>query len=218
LPEAKTNKAVYEVRSSDGEIYGVIGPRDWDRFRQTLAFVPPDARSLLDCGCDRGNWLDYVCRLRKLEDHMGVDVSAERIGEARTRYPHLHVEAGYLEDLHIKERSYDIVTALEVLEHIPEWAAVLDRLLTIAQRRVIVTVPYREQIIQTVCIHCARLTPLYGHLHSFSEESFPARPGWRLSFGYIRDRGIGASLARRVYRILRPRRAWLVAVYDRIHA
>jgi hypothetical protein len=87
VPEPKTNKAAYEARRSDGEIYGAIGPADWDRFRQTLAFVLPDARSLLDCGCDRGHWLDYVCRRRQLEDHMGVDVAAERIAEARSPSP-----------------------------------------------------------------------------------------------------------------------------------
>ncbi len=208
-----TNKQTYETRLADGSIYGAIGPRDWDRFRQTLKYVPSGVSSLLDAGCDRGHWLSYACSKRRLSNHLGVDVSEGRIAEAKTQYPHLNFKAGYLEELGIEPRSYDVVTCLEVLEHIPEWEAVLHALLRVAARHVIVTVPYRERILSTVCIHCGKLAPMYGHLRSYDETTFPQVPGWNLSFGYIRDYGIGYSLVRRTYYLVKPKYGWLVARY-----
>ena len=98
----------------------------------------------------------------------------------------------------------------------PQWQAVLDKLLEIARRRVIVTVPYRENIVQSVCIHCGKLTPLYGHLHVFTEKTFPTRAGWRFTTDFILDYGkYTGGLTRRVWRMLNPYRSWLIAVYDR---
>lgn len=207
-------KAAYEARDLEGEISGAIRARDWNRFTQTLRYLPPDARSLLDAGCDRGHWLHYVTTSRRLERHLGVDVSENRVAEARRLYPGLHVKAGYLEQLQIEPRSYEVVTCLEVLEHIPEWLKVLEALLRIASRTVVATVPYRQKLVHTVCIHCGKLAPLYGHLHTYDESSFPAIPGWNLRLGYIKDYGIGSPLARRIYRTFRPRRNWLVACYE----
>jgi hypothetical protein len=176
--------------------------------------VPDDVRSLLDAGCDRGHWLAYVRGHRSIERLRGVDVSEGRIAEARDRYPGLDFRAEPLEAIGSRNETAEVVTCLEVLEHIPDWLPVLDALLAIAERRVVITVPYREEIQQTNCIHCGKLTPQFGHLRSYDEGSFPKRDGWRLSFGFIKDYGIGASTARRIYRRLRPRRGWMVACYD----
>ena len=176
-PLKKVEAAAYNVRTASGKIYGELSPRDSDRLKQTLEFVPSDAKSLLDCGCDQGQWLSFVLQHRRLQSHLGVDVSPERVAEASRLHPELQLRCDHLEDLNLEPRSFDVVTALEVLEHVPEWQAVLDKLLEIAHRRVIVTVPYQENIIQTVCIHCGKLTPLYGHLHVFTENSFPSARG-----------------------------------------
>ena len=207
-------KTAYEARKADGQISGAIGPRDWDRFRQTLKYVPKETQSLLDAGCDRGHWLGFLSKNHKIATMLGVDVSEARIEEARQTYPHLTFESGYLEKLDIAPGSYDVVTCLEVLEHIPEWLDTLAVLLSTARRRVIVTVPYKEAIQHTVCIKCGEVVPMYGHLRRYDESTFPQMDGWRLTFGYIKDRGINAALARRIYRMLLPRRGWLVAVYD----
>ncbi len=213
-----TNKGAYETRGESGEITGAIGPRDWNRFKQTLRLIPPDTRSLLDAGCDRGHWLDFVHSRRSLQHCLGVDISEGRIEEAKRAYPHLPFQAGYLEQLDIAPGTYEVVTSLEVLEHIPDWIPVLDSLLAVAGRRVVVTVPYREKIDHVLCIHCGNLAPRYGHLRVYDESTFPQRSGWKLSLDYIMDYGINMRLLTRVYRTLRPRRNWLVACYDRMEA
>lgn len=109
------------------------------------------------------------------------------------------------------------MTALETLEHIPDWKSVLQKLIDCTRTRLVVSVPYRERITKTICIHCAKETPLYGHLHVFNESTFPNIYGWQLRIGYIYDRGLGSTIARRIYRTIRPHKGWLVAVYDREH-
>lgn len=214
--QAKSNKAAYEVRRSDGTIYGAIGPRDWDRFRQTLRFVPKDVSSLLDAGCDRGHWLSYVASRRRAERLVGIDVSQGRIEEARERYPGLDFRARYLEDLGTGDERFDVVTCLEVLEHVPDWLSVFEALLVATRRRLLITVPYRETIRETNCVHCGKMTPMHGHLRSYDESSFPPRPGWQLHFSHINDYGIGTTPVRRLYRTIRPSKNWLVVCYDAI--
>jgi len=34
----------------------------------------------------------------------------------------------------------------------------------------LISVPYKEKITYTRCIHCGKLTPLWGHLQSFDEN------------------------------------------------
>jgi cyclopropane fatty-acyl-phospholipid synthase-like methyltransferase len=214
-----TNRLAYEARSETGELAGTLGPLGRYRFAQTLRFVPGDARSLLDCGCDRGHWLNYVLRHRPMQSHLGIDVSEARIAEARSLYPDLNLAVGYLEKTDAVAERYDVVTALEVIEHIPRWRDVLESLLTWADKRVIVTVPYRERIVMHPCIHCGKLTPNSGHLHVFSEESFPDFPGWLRSQTYIKNYGADETdWPHRLYRLVRPRIVWLLVTYDRAHA
>ena len=211
-----TNKNVYEAKAPNGALYGTIGPNDWKRFKQTLRFVPDKIESVLDAGCDRGHWLNYLLQHRPIARHLGIDISEQRIAEARRRYPGLDLTVGYLELLPKDAGQFDLVTCMEVLEHVPDWEKVLGTLLTLAKRRVLVTVPYQEEISMTVCVHCGKLTPFYAHLHSFSEGTFPDYPGWSRRTGFLLDYRIGATFTRRLYRMFRPKKSWLVVVYDRI--
>lgn len=215
MPESPslTNKSAYEAE--DKEQAYTLGRADhWSRWRQTLRFVPAGTRSLLDAGCNRGLWLDYVTRRRGIPRGMGIDISESRVQESRTRFPHLEFKAAYLEQLDLPAGSFEVVTCLEVLEHVPQWEEALNRLVTVAQKRVVVTVPYLETPLPTVCIHCGQITPLYGHLRRYDESTFPQLAGCRLTLGYIKDYGLNGTLARRIYRMVRPARSWLVACYE----
>jgi SAM-dependent methyltransferase len=191
-----------------------VGPAKLDRWRQTLTFVPRDITSLLDCGCDTGQWLDLVAKARALSQAVGIDVARNRVEEGKSLHPHLDLRVGYVEDLAALGEEFDAVTALEVLEHIPEWEGVLEMMFQLARKTVLITVPYREQIVQTVCIHCGQVTPLNGHLRVYDEDSFRPRKGWQLQFGWIMKRGIGETrlLQRIRWRVL-PERHWLVALF-----
>lgn len=211
-------RRVYETVMEDGCRYGKTGPGNFYRWKKTLKFLPPNIDSLLDCGCEVGHWLEYVNTKLPGLRLVGVDVARNRILEGRKLYPHLDLRAGFAQDLAGLGEKFDAVTALEVLEHIPEWHDVLKTMLTLATKVVLITVPYKERIRQTPCIHCGKLTPLYGHLRSYDKSSFPDFEGWQLSFGFIKrikTEGWGNPIGR-IYKRLRVGKSWIVAKYMRL--
>ena len=207
---------VYETTLDDGCRYAQAGPVNEHRWKHTLAFLPRQIESVLDCGCDVGQWLNYVTQNRTVGRAVGIDVARNKIEQGRKLFGHLDLRVAYVEDLLQLSERYEVVTLLEVLEHVERWQGVLDAALSLATKMVIVTVPYREKLVQTPCIHCGQLTPLYGHLRSYDESCFEPREGWSLGLGYIRQSQAGApGLLRKVYRRLRRRPGWLVARYTR---
>lgn len=210
-----TSKEVYDQTLANGTPHGRIGPRDVNRFKDTLRHLDKDSQSILGVGCNTGDWLHYVVTHRAITSHLGIDVAPSKIDEARRRFPDLNVQVGFAEQIDVAEGAFDTVTCLEVLEHIPDWLSVFHSLFRLARRQVLVTVPYREEIVQTVCIHCAKLTPLYGHLRTYTEDSFPAVPGWSRSVARINTSDPGRGVAYRLYRSVRPLYRWLLVDYRR---
>jgi ubiquinone/menaquinone biosynthesis C-methylase UbiE len=210
-----TNKEVYETVLPDGSIFGHLGARDIKRFESTEKYIIREAQSILDVGCFCGEWLNFLLQKRKgIQKHLGIDVAQNKIEKARRLHPHLNVETSFAENLKVSYGSFDVVTCLEVLEHIPEWDSVFRSLFRFASKQVVITVPYNENIINTVCVHCGKLTPLYGHLHSYSEESLPDVPGWSRTFQKIPDRNPAKSFLYRLYRrLFKP--SWLLVNYQK---
>jgi len=213
----RIEKAVYEATLDDGSIYGKLTSRDMKRLETTEKHIAGDAKSLLDVGCFCGEWLDFLLSRRQdIEEHLGIDVAESKIKEGGQLHPDLNLKAAFAEDLDVPDGGFEVVTCLEVLEHIPKWHAVFESLFRFASKQVVVTVPYRENIVKTPCVHCGKITPLYGHLHRYSEESFPQVPGWSRSFKKIAGYNPSGSLIRRIYRVLRPIYSWLLVDYRKL--
>jgi SAM-dependent methyltransferase len=87
---------------------------------EPLRWVPPRAESLLDVGCNVGDFLRECAEHYPATRLAGVDVNREAIAKARATLPtaDLHVLEG--ESLPFADSSFDCVTCIEVLEHIPE--------------------------------------------------------------------------------------------------
>lgn len=216
-PAAKaTNKDIYETVLADGHLFGALTGRDFNRFEDTARFVRKDATSILDVGCFCGEWLNYVTgHLPRLKNHLGVDVAANKIAEAARRFPHLNLRACFAEELEAGEDSYDTVTCLEVLEHIPDWLSVFHSLFRFARKQVLITVPFNENIREMVCIHCAKPTPMWGHLRSYTAATFPDVPGWRKTWTKIKDRNPAWPFPVKVYRLMKPNYPWMLVSYER---
>jgi ubiquinone/menaquinone biosynthesis C-methylase UbiE len=210
------NKAIYEEATTDGQPYGKIASLEVSRFKDTAAHLCRESESLLDVGCFCGEWLNYVTSKHKwIITHLGIDVAQNKIDEGKRLFPHLNLQCSYAEQLNSSAARFDIVTCLEVLEHIPDWQRVFESLFKLAKRQVIITVPYRESIIQTPCVHCGKLTPLYGHLRSYSEDNFPEVPGWKRSITKLRDKR-DTMLLKRIYRLIKPSYPWILIEYRKI--
>lgn len=74
--------------------------------------------SLIDVGCGDGRFLREVQKIRPDVDTLGIDYSERSIAMARGMNPDIDYE---VHNLLVKEidRRFDVVTSIEVLEHIP---------------------------------------------------------------------------------------------------
>jgi SAM-dependent methyltransferase len=150
------------------------------RFAATADLVPADATSLLDVGCGNGAFLAFVEGARPDLRVAGM----ERSDAARANpVCATGLAPGDMSALPFEDASWDVVTCLEVLEHLP-WHAydrAREELARVASRSVIVSVPYRETLAQTRCPKCGCRFNSYRHLRRFVDGDLPKLvPGFKL--------------------------------------
>lgn len=91
--------------------------------------ISPSGKLLLDVGCGCGTLLQ-IARQRGYTVR-GIEISAYMAAQARKLF-HLDVEEGRLEDANFDDEEFDVVTALEVLEHLTDpvsWLREIHRVL-----------------------------------------------------------------------------------------
>lgn len=125
---------------------------------------------VLDIGSGRG-WFCLHAASRGAEV-TALDLSEanlERIKQMDSRINTLLADAAEPDGLLEK---YDLLVALEVLEHIVDPAKALEHWKNLLKPggRLLITVPYKEQIQYSLCIHCNQKTPHNAHLHSFDKS------------------------------------------------
>ena len=102
---------------------------DWSQRRgeriialvRSLAIEQP---KILDFGCGTG-WLTE--RLAQIGEATGIDLAERVISAAQARWPHIRFIAGDLFQTPLPSAYYDIVVSQEVIAHIPDQAAYLER-------------------------------------------------------------------------------------------
>ncbi len=125
---------------------------------------------MLDLGCGSG-WLADLCAGTGASI-IACDLAPSGVSAARTRFPQA---ADYLAtDVYavgLTSESVDAVVLSEVVEHLEDVVGGLQQAARVLRPtgRLIVTVPYRETILQHLCIHCNEMTPANAHLHSFDQ-------------------------------------------------
>lgn len=99
---------------------------------------PLGARAL-DAGCGSGRTLDELARYATVS---GVDLSEEAVASAQAR-GYADVRVGALERLPFPARTFDLITCLDVLEHVPDDVRALRELRRVARpgATLVVTVP-----------------------------------------------------------------------------
>jgi SAM-dependent methyltransferase len=80
-----------------------------------------DQHQILDVGCGTGTMLSYLASYGKAQ---GIDVDEEAVGYCHERGL-LDVRVGPAEHLPFNEASFDLVTALDVIEHLDDGVAAL---------------------------------------------------------------------------------------------
>jgi SAM-dependent methyltransferase len=133
-------------------------------------------RSILDVGCGEGvlteQWAD-----RTPGRVVGFDLEDPKLRsewEQRER-PNLEFHAGDAHRMEYRDGEFDIATAMEVLEHVPDPAGVLTEMARVASRWVLVSVP-REPLWRGLNVargaYLRELGNTPGHLNHWSKRSF----------------------------------------------
>jgi ubiquinone/menaquinone biosynthesis C-methylase UbiE/uncharacterized protein YbaR (Trm112 family) len=137
-----------------------------------LAELPPATNWVLDVGCGSAWVAKELCP--KGMEVISFDISFENPSRAKQRYPseNHHALIGDAFNLPLQDASVDAIIASEIIEHVPDPRAFLQELYRVLTPggKLIVTTPYNEKIIYSLCIHCNKPTPMHAHLHSFTEK------------------------------------------------
>lgn len=176
------NESDYYEQSADWGLERLLGSKDeLHRFEVTSRMISPRAKRLLDVGTGNGAFLSFLEeRSSPLELH-GLERSNAAIAASRCR---AGIIQGSVDALPFKDRDFDTVTALEVIEHLPHtvYRKALAEMARVASLQILISVPYRERRLMVACPECGcRFSPIF-HLRTFDEHKLESLvPGFHLS-------------------------------------
>jgi len=124
----------YEGNTSNYGTFGGYGSRKFELSRKvvnkkiiSMIKAHKNDGRFLDIGCAYGFLTDSASR--KGFDAQGIDISEFAVNEARKRYPGLDIQRMDIEKkMRLPDAEYDVVTAIDVLEHCKELKSVLSEL------------------------------------------------------------------------------------------
>ena len=188
-------------------------PGDVWRAEFTRDRIPPGVSSVLDVGCGTGLVAQHVAQRCRV---CAVEYSAA--GAQRTRAAGVACAQATIEAIPFADRSFDLVMANEVLEHLDErlFAKARSELARVARDYILITVPNRDclPMLRQECPRCRTISVPWGHLRSFGQQDLAGLfAGFRVerceAFGpWISDWNRGLmwlpTLPRRVRNPLRP--------------
>ena len=150
------------------------------RFDVTAGLISPHAKRLLDVGTGNGAFLSFLEGRSSPLDLCGLERSRAAIAASRCRASILE---GSIDALPFGDGTFDTVTALEVIEHLPHatYRKALAEMARVASAQVLISVPYRERRLMVECPECGcRFSPIF-HLRTFDEAKLENLvPGFQL--------------------------------------
>jgi 2-polyprenyl-3-methyl-5-hydroxy-6-metoxy-1,4-benzoquinol methylase len=164
--------------------YGSTNPvvrRLMAKFEGTLAelFTQAAPTSLLDVGCGEGvlveQWAKQIAPARVV----GIDLEEPSIqaGWAQRQQPNLEYKIMLAENLPFADGEFDMATAIEVLEHVPDPEHTVAEMARVASRHLLVSVP-REPLWRGLNVargaYIKDLGNTPGHVNHWSKRSFVA--------------------------------------------
>ncbi len=137
------------------------------RFEIVLQNLPENVSSLLDVGCGNGAFLFLLEKKMNLEI-LGLERSKIAI---KDRLCNTNIIESSIENIPFEDKSFDLITALEVLEHLPYdiYEKSLRELERVANKYIMITVPYKDNRFKIECPYCGCFFEPSYHLRSFNE-------------------------------------------------
>jgi 2-polyprenyl-3-methyl-5-hydroxy-6-metoxy-1,4-benzoquinol methylase len=141
----RIRKKYIERFGIDNNRYGTYLETDWKRI-EYISSLLPESKSILDVGMGNGAFLNLLMSINRSQRILGIDIRRHSkfimIFE-RQSYQVMH---GSITNLPMADKSVDIVTCMEVLEHLDEksFLAALPELRRVVNHLLIITIPYDE--------------------------------------------------------------------------
>lgn len=142
--------------------------------------INKDAKTILDVGCDQGLPIEMIKIRMTPRRIVGVDLFEPYIKESKAKKIHDEYVISDVRKLPFKDKTFDVVISLQVLEHLTKKEAwkVLEKMEKIATKQVIVATSVGEMYHPAV-----NNNPLQMHHSDFQAEDFE-RKGYKvLTFG-----------------------------------
>ena len=139
------------------------------RIITTANLIPKEVRSLADIGCGNGVFLNYLKANKPGLELLGIDRS-----ETALKFVQTNKQVGGISSLPFADNSFDGVTCLEVIEHlpVPVYEQAIKELSRISRKYVIISVPYAEKI-EDSCTQCPQCHTIFNyelHLRRFEKN------------------------------------------------
>ncbi len=162
--------------------YGSSNPvvrRLMDNFESTLEelFGKASPQSLLDIGCGEGVLIHQWAKQLGDKRVVGIDLEDPKIQaewEKRTA-PNLEYKIMMAEHLPFADNEFDVATAIEVLEHVPDPEHTVSEMARCASKQLLVSVP-REPLWRMLNMargaYIRDLGNTPGHINHWSKHSF----------------------------------------------
>jgi 2-polyprenyl-3-methyl-5-hydroxy-6-metoxy-1,4-benzoquinol methylase len=133
--------------------------------------------SLLDVGCGEGVLLQRWARRLDHARIVGIDLQEQSIqaGWSEHQAPNLEYRAIEAENLPFAANEFDLASAIELLEHVPDPERTLAEMARCARRHLLVSVP-REPLWRMLNVargaYWSELGNTPGHVNQWSKRSF----------------------------------------------
>lgn len=146
-------------------------PEEKKRIEEIINCIPVDVKSILDVGCGNGTFLNTLTSFfpKRFNALIGMDTSREALKHSRTRKI-----LGNIDNIPFKNNCFDLLTALEVLEHLPQedFQKGILELQRVSRKYLIITVPNDQnlELLLVRCPKCCCCFNPYFHLRSFNKN------------------------------------------------
>jgi ubiquinone/menaquinone biosynthesis C-methylase UbiE len=141
-----------------------------ERIERTVGMIPEEVDSIADIGCGSGLFLNHIEGNLGISSLMGVDFSQAAMKTLRT-----NKKIGDISQIPLEDNSYDLVSVLEVLEHLGEevYDEAKKELARVSKKYILVSVPFSEDLrLETVkCPNCRSKFNKSHHKRTFEEDS-----------------------------------------------